>query len=110
MLGTGASALHLGNAIDLTKVLPHVPETIPVMGNLDPSSLLFMGTPDLVYQETVRLLQATETFPNFVLSSGCDIPMGTPHANLDAFFNALVAYNDGAVFTEYILENMETIP
>ncbi len=93
MLDTGASALHLGNAIIMTNVLGQVPETIPVMGNIDPSSVFLMGTPELVYQKTEELLNATAKFPHFVLSSGCDIPAGTPLDNLRAFFDALEAFN-----------------
>ena len=93
MLATGASALHLGNAIDITNALRQLPETIPVMGNLDPSSVFLMGTPEVVFRKTTELLQATADFPHFVLSSGCDIPPTTPIENIAAFFDSLAAYN-----------------
>ena len=91
MTATGASALHLGNAIDITNALRQA--EIPVMGNIDPSSVFLLGTPDAVFQKTSELLRATSPFPHFVLSSGCDIPPMTPIANITAFFDALDEYN-----------------
>ena len=40
-----------------------------------------------------ELLNATAAYPNFILSSGCDVPPETPHANIDAFYKALSEYN-----------------
>jgi len=39
------------------------------------------------------LLEEMQGFPNFVLSSGCDVPPGSPLANIDAFFATLERYN-----------------
>ncbi len=89
MLGTGASALHVGNAIDIGKVLAQVPGDVPVLGNLDPVGVFRLGSPESVYAATTELLKQTAGFPNFVASSGCDIPPGTPIENLTAFFKAL---------------------
>lgn len=88
MLSSGASAIHLGNTVNMRTILQIVPENVPVMGNLDPSSVFLMGTPEDVFSATTALLEATEEFPNFVLSSGCDIPPGTPICNIEAFFSA----------------------
>jgi len=38
-------------------------------------------------------LQKTEGFRNFIISSGCDVPSGTPLENIDAFFETLKEYN-----------------
>ncbi len=93
MLSTGADALHVGNAVDVRKILDQTPETVPVMGNLDPSGLFRMGNAASVHTATLKLLDETRDYPNFVLSSGCDIPPGTPLENVDAFFTALAEFN-----------------
>lgn len=93
LLSTGASALHVGNAVDVTKILEQVPRTIPVMGNVDPSGVFLMGTPEDVFRTTFELLQKTKDYPNFVLSSGCDIPPGTTIENIQSFFAALEEYS-----------------
>ena len=86
MLSTGAMAYHFGNAIDLASMLEKFPSDVPVMGNVDPAGVLRQGTPDSVRAATRELLEKCSDFPNFVLSSGCDIPPMTPWENLDAFF------------------------
>jgi len=93
MLSTGASAIHVGNAIDICNILPQVPRGVPVMGNLDPAGLFRLGTPESVYEATTGLLDRTAAFPNFVLSSGCDIPPGTSLENVKTFFRALDDWN-----------------
>lgn len=93
MLASGAKALHFGNAIDLVQVLRDSPENILIMGNIDPVQIMKQATPEVVRQTTLDLLNNTKTYPNFVLSSGCDVPPHTPEANLHAFFEALEIYN-----------------
>ena len=88
ILGTGASALHFGNAIDLSEMLKLVPAHIPVFGNVDPAGVLRNGTPETVRAETLRVLEKCAKHENFILSSGCDIPPQAPLENIDAFFNA----------------------
>ena len=93
MHGTGAAALHFGNRCNITSALKQLPPGILVLGNLDPVGVFQSGTPETVRTETDRLLQATKNFPNYVLSSGCDVPPNVPLTNIDAFFGALAAFN-----------------
>ena len=89
ILTTGCSAYHFGNAMDMEKdIIPNVSEDTVVMGNIDPAGTLRLGTPEKVRQETLSLLERCSKYPNFVLSSGCDIPPMTPWDNIDAFFAA----------------------
>ena len=90
ILTTGASAYHFGNAVDMENdIIPNVPSDTVVMGNIDPAGVLRMGTPETVKAETAALLTRCSKYPNFVLSSGCDIPPLTPWENIDAFFKAV---------------------
>ena len=89
ILSIGAAAYHFGNAVDMEKdILPKVPSDTIVMGNLDPVEILLISTPEAVRQATLDLLQRCAKYPNFVLSSGCDMPPLTPWQNIDAFFAA----------------------
>lgn len=96
MVSTGAMGLHFGNAADMPGILLAVPPEIPVFGNIDPAGVLKNGTEESVHRITSDLLAKTSGYPNFVLSSGCDIPPGTPLRNIDAFFRALDEYNAAA--------------
>jgi len=93
MASTGAKALHFGNAADMGRVLQEVPNDVLVMGNLDPVRVLKEGTPEFVKQQTEALLEKTKDYPNFVLSSGCDLPPHVPLENIEALFEALEEFN-----------------
>jgi uroporphyrinogen decarboxylase len=88
MVSTGARALHFGNQADMVTALGEVPPDRLVLGNLDPAGLLKMETPEVVEAAAGALLEATAGNSNFILSSGCDTPPGTPEANLQAMFAA----------------------
>lgn len=94
MLAASPDALHVGNAVNILDILPQVPANIPVMGNLDPVGILKTASVQTVYAQTATLLERTSTFPNYILSTGCDVPADVPAANLDAFFNACRDYNN----------------
>ena len=93
MVATGAAAYHFGNKCRMEEVIRDVPPTALAMGNIDPVSVFKDGTPDEMRHAVTDLLEKMKAYPNFVLSSGCDTPPHTPMANVDAFFEALAAYN-----------------
>ena len=93
MLGTGAAGLHFGNAVDLTGILPQVRPDVLAFGNIDPAGVFKNGAPLEMTVKTTELLEKMGPYPNFVLSSGCDVPPGTSLANVDAFYQALIQYN-----------------
>lgn len=93
LLSTGVRGLHFGNAVDMTAILPQVPSDILAFGNVDPAGTLRNGTVEGVRTATLDLLAKTAKYRNFVLSSGCDVPPGTPIANVDSFFDALDEFN-----------------
>jgi uroporphyrinogen decarboxylase len=88
IIKTGARAFHFGNAVNLSEVIPNVPGDRLVLGNVDPARQLAGGTPESVYTAARSLLAQLGGYPNFILSSGCDIPPRAPLANIDAFFLA----------------------
>ncbi len=89
ILSTGTAAYHFGNAVDMEEMLAQMPADVLTMGNVDPVSVLRNGTPELVRRETLALLERCAKHPNFVISSGCDIPPVSPWENIDAFFAAV---------------------
>ena len=89
ILETGADGFHFGNAIDLSEMLPLVPEHFPVFGNISPADQFENGTPVSIRQNTLEILEKCGKHPNFVISSGCDIPPAVPLTNIDAFFAAV---------------------
>ena len=95
ILSTGAAAYHFGNSVDMEKdILEKVHADTIIMGNIDPAGTLLMGTPETVRQATLSLLERYAKYPNYILSSGCDIPPLTPWNNIQAFFDAWKEFYD----------------
>ena len=86
ILSTGADAYHFGNSIDMADMMQKMPADTVVMGNVDPAGVLRQGTPETVREATLAVMGKSCSYPNFVISSGCDIPPATPWENVDAFF------------------------
>lgn len=93
MTETGAAAYHFGNQADMVTALGVCPPDSLVMGNLDPVCIFRQAGADEVARATAELLHATRDYPNFILSSGCDVPPAVPQANIAAFYRALAEYN-----------------
>lgn len=89
ILSTGSAAYHFGNAIDMAAMMEKFPADVVVMGNVDPAGVLRQGTPELVRTATLDVMSKCCSYPNFLISSGCDIPPATPWENVDAFFAAV---------------------
>lgn len=88
----GAAGYHFGDAVDLAVLLPKLPKEALVLGNVSPGGVLRKGTPAAVRAATQMVLEQCSGYPNFVLSSGCDIPPETPAENLAAFFDTATAF------------------
>ena len=89
ILETGAAAYHFGNAVSMEEMLQQMPGDVLTMGNVDPVSAIRNGTPEKVRQDTLAIMEACCKYPNFLISSGCDIPPAAPWENIDAFFAAV---------------------
>jgi uroporphyrinogen decarboxylase len=95
ILATEASAFHFGNAISMAEMMPRIPADVIAMGNVEPAGRFRNGTPESVKAETKRIMSECREYPNFVISSGCDIPPMSPWENIDAFFAAVNEFYEG---------------
>lgn len=100
MYKTGCKGLHFGNGVDMKEIMPQVGEDVLMFGNVDPSSVFFIGTPDLVYEKTSELLMDMNSYPNFVLSSGCDLAPMIDRENINAYYKACSDYNNNIIRKE----------
>ncbi|MBP3387889.1 MAG: uroporphyrinogen decarboxylase family protein [Clostridia bacterium] len=89
ILSTGAAAYHFGNSIDMKKMLEAIGDDVIVMGNVDPAGEIRLGDPESVRNATLSVMETCCEHPNFVISSGCDIPPLSPWENINAFFDAV---------------------
>lgn len=88
VLKTGLSTFHFGAPMDIAKALDQVPSEVVLCGNLDPTGVFVQLAPPEVAARTSALEASASGHRNFVLSSGCDIPVNAPVASLDSFFSA----------------------
>lgn len=88
----GCKAYHFGNAIRMADIIGLLPKDALVMGNVDPAGEFRNGTADSIRAATRRVLEECASHPNFVISSGCDIPPMSKWENIEAFFDEVEKY------------------
>ncbi len=74
--------LDCDHMVDLPKARAALPPSVVLGGNLDPVNDLLYGTPSTVAAKLEKSM--SEAGPNFVVNAGCEIPSGTPKANIKA--------------------------
>ena len=82
MLMTGADAFELDYKTDIHKIYNLLHDNTTFVGNIDPSSVLALGTVDEVRKKTLELLSIYKGSYRFILNAGCAIPSITPPENL----------------------------
>ncbi|ACA56306.1 methylcobamide--CoM methyltransferase [Clostridium botulinum] len=82
LVKTGAQVLSIDYVVDIRKTIRVVPEDIVIMGNVNPIMLL-SGTKEEIAKEVNELNKDLRNYKNFILSSGCLIPQGTPSENVE---------------------------
>jgi len=95
MAESGVSGLSLDSpdsGVNLAQAITEVPEDVVIIGNINPSGKILTGSPVEVKEEVNKLLRSVDRFPNFILSTGCDLPKNTPLENIEAFMEAGRAY------------------
>ncbi|OGV64002.1 MAG: hypothetical protein A3K19_04345 [Lentisphaerae bacterium RIFOXYB12_FULL_65_16] len=87
VISTGADFMDVDYQVPAEDILARTANRMALRGNLDPSSVLRFGKPADVRQRTVALLAQVRS-SRWIVSSGCDIPPGTPAANIAALVEA----------------------
>ncbi|MDE6922392.1 MAG: uroporphyrinogen decarboxylase family protein [Oscillospiraceae bacterium] len=89
LFAMGAAAYHFGNAVKMEDVLAQAPADRLCMGNIDPAGQFVHGDPASMRGAVRELMDRCGGYPNFIPSSGCDIPAQAGWENIEAFFAAL---------------------
>jgi uroporphyrinogen decarboxylase len=103
VLESGLNCFHFGAPMDIAAALTQVSPEVVLCGNLDPSAVFCQSSPEQVHSRVQELLATTKLFPNYVVSSGCDVPPQTKLENLDALYESLdVPVNHGQASSKSI--------
>jgi uroporphyrinogen decarboxylase len=92
MARSGVSALSLDSpqiGVNLPLAAQKAGPEVIVIGNVNPVAVMQEGSPDLVRTTCLELLEQMQEYPNFILSTGCDLPPGVPLENLQAFMDTV---------------------
>jgi len=88
---SGVDALSLDSeeaGVNLSEVAEKISQDIVIIGNISPIGSLLKGKPENVHKDVNELLKSMEPYSNFILSTGCDLPLETPIENIYAFMDA----------------------
>jgi len=86
--GTGCKAFSVDTQVDIGNAVEQMRGRMAIIGNLDPTKVLYSGTPDDVRTATKELLEKGGN-RGYLFGSGCDIPVGTKLENVIAVADAL---------------------
>ena len=85
--------LHFGNSVNMAEAIRRLTEDRLACGNIEPAGAFKMGTPEEIRRRVQSAMVKVSGYPNFVLSSGGDLPPQTPLASVNVFFAALAEEN-----------------
>ncbi len=92
----GVKAFSIDSMVDMEEMLAGAEHQLCIMGSLSPSEQMVQGTPDSVYEESMRLLKlAQKNGGGLLLSSGCEFPAGAPVENARAMVQASIDFSNG---------------
>ncbi len=97
MCKTGTIGLSLDSDMNFPEVAKQVPEDIALIGNINPVEIMLQATPEKVEKETREFIKSMKGVENFMLSTGCDLPLETPMENVDAFMKVAKEWKNGSL-------------
>ncbi|TLD42686.1 MAG: Methylcobalamin methyltransferase MMP0830 [Candidatus Jettenia ecosi] len=88
MAESGADILSI-DTIDLLEAKELVGEKVCLMGNLSPADGMLKGNPEIITAMVKDCLaKAADNPKGYVVATGCEVPIKTPHENMIAFLEA----------------------
>jgi uroporphyrinogen decarboxylase len=90
---TGADFMDVDYQVPVEEALDLAAGRIVLRGNLDPSSVFRFGTSEDVRAAAEAVCRAVGK-TGWIMSSGCDIPPGTPAENITAFVETVVGLGE----------------
>lgn len=82
MITCGTDVLELDYKTNINRAEEKMRGKTVFAGNIDPAGVLAFGTPALVREKTIELIEVFKNNPRFILNAGCAIPSTTPPENL----------------------------
>lgn len=87
VITTGADIVDIDHMVDFRKAVELADDHCAICGNINPVSPIYDGTPDEIKKQVKEI--AAQSGKRGIISSGCEVPRGTPRENLMAITEAL---------------------
>ena len=89
---TGIDIMSVDHAISLKDARAVLKDKICFMGNVDPITVMWNGTPEDVKRESLRCIEEAGADGRYFLAAGCEVPKETPLANIQALVAVAKSY------------------
>lgn len=87
------SSFSVDNCEDLAETCAALGDKFLIVGNVPPVEVLQAGSTEDVINSVKDCIRKGATSPKgYIISSGCQVPMGTPKKNLEAYIKAVQKY------------------
>jgi uroporphyrinogen decarboxylase len=90
MAETGTRIVELDHLVDLKRAKEEIGKDVCIQGNIDPISILLRGKPEDVEKHALDCISRAGQSGGFILSSGCEVPLGAPLENIRAMVTGAV--------------------
>jgi len=92
MVETGAAVLELDHKVDQHKVKEATQGKATILGPIDPSAVMLLGTPELVKEKCREAIEILGPEGGFILGPGCALGPLTPPENVHAMIETAHRY------------------
>jgi uroporphyrinogen decarboxylase len=93
LMEIGVNNFSLDNCESLEEAKKIMGEKVFLLGNVDPVDVMRRGSIDMVIDAVKKsLLQGSDNPAGYMLMTGCQVPIGTPKENIDAYIYAVKKY------------------
>ena len=85
----GASFFSVDSMVDMAEMLKKCDHKMCMVGNINPAEVMLQGTPEKVYEESMKLLELGKANGGgLVVCTGCELPADSPLENILAMVKA----------------------
>jgi len=87
-----ADGISLDQRVDLAVAKKVINGKVGIMGNIETTDALLLGTPELVEQATKTAIDKCAKGGGFIVAAGCAVPIPAPFRNVKAMYDATIKY------------------
>lgn len=88
VVSTGATAFSIDNVASLEECKKTIGDKVKIMGNVDPASIMYLGTVKDVRRGVIEgVKEAYDSPKGYTIMSGCSLPIETPFENIQAMMD-----------------------